>query len=79
MYKTVRVNHDLLHLQNVLFDLDNYSFDKDVISLLNKLKTLVDQKMYKGYSFVNYNVRDKDVILLYEYENEIYKKNSKKY
>ncbi len=54
-----KVDGNLYHLQNVLFDLDNYSFDRDIISLLNQLKTLVDKKLYLNLhdgNIVDYNL-----------------------
>lgn len=39
------IDKNLYHLQNVLFDLDNYSFDSDIIALLNELMELVQRKL----------------------------------
>lgn len=72
MYKTLKVDSNLLHLQNVLFDLDNYSFDRDVLKLLNDLKSLVDRKMYLNSGV--YGARNKHIILLYDYDNKKIKK-----
>ena len=66
MYKDILVDANLLHLQNILFDLENYSFDTDIIRLLNDLKSLVDNKMYHNYTFSNYNVMDKFIIVRYK-------------
>ena len=65
MYKEIPVDRNLLHLQNVIFDLDNYEFDSDIIKLLNELKTLVDKKMFSNYDFENYNIQASDVVLRY--------------
>ena len=65
MYKEIPVDRNLLHLQNVIFDLDNYEFDSDIIKLLNELKTLVDKKMFSNYDFENYNIQSSDVVLRY--------------
>ena len=45
MIEELQVEENLIHLEKVLFDLDNYRFDKDVITLLNQLKSLVDKKL----------------------------------
>ena len=47
----VFIDKNLYHLQNVLFDLDNYSFDSDIIALLNDLKSLVDNKLLSNIDF----------------------------
>lgn len=55
--QTLKVDRNLLHLENVIFDLDNYEFDSDIIKLLNELKTLVDKKL-----FSNLNYNDLDIV-----------------
>lgn len=65
MYKEVVVDSNLYYLENVLFDLDNYKFDRDVIKLLNQLKTLVDNKLWSGLDFENYNIMDEKIIVRY--------------
>lgn len=55
--QTLKVDRNLLHLENVIFDLDNYKFDSDIIKLLNELKTLVDKKL-----FSNLNYNDLDIV-----------------
>lgn len=65
MYKEVVVDSNLYHLENVLFDLDHYKFDRDVIKLLNQLKTLVDNKLWSGLDFENYNIMDEKIIVRY--------------
>lgn len=47
------IDENLLHLENVLLDLDNYKFDQEIISLLNDLKSLCDKKLYSVFSFHN--------------------------
>lgn len=54
----VFIDKNLYHLQNVLFDLDNYSFDSDIIALLNDLKTLVDNKLLSNIDFNKTSVDD---------------------
>lgn len=54
----VLIDKNLYHLQNVLFDLDNYSFDSDIIALLNDLKSLVDNKLLSNIDFNKTSVDD---------------------
>ena len=56
------VNKDLIHLQNILFDLDNYSFDKDIIKILNELKCVVDNKLFKNFNVNGFDTISYDVI-----------------
>ena len=49
MKTTLEINKNLFILLNVLFDLDNYTFDSDILELLNKLKDLVDMKIFKDF------------------------------
>ena len=56
MVEEIKVNIDLLYLENVLFSLDAFQFDKDIIKLLNELSSLVSKKLYSSCSF------DKDVM-----------------
>lgn len=52
----LQVDDDLIHLEYVIFDLDSYKFDRDVIALLNQLKSLVDKKLYS-----NFNLKGRDI------------------
>lgn len=52
----LQVDEDLIHLEHVIFDLDGYKFDRDVIALLNQLKSLVDKKLYS-----NFNLKGRDI------------------
>lgn len=63
MYKEIEVDRNLYHLLNVLFDLDSYKFDREVITLLNQLKSLVDKKLWSGLDFENYNIMDEKIIV----------------
>ena len=40
------IDINLLHLQNTLLDLSNYTFSEDIINKINELKELVEQKLY---------------------------------
>ena len=53
----LQVDENLIHLENVIFDLDSYKFDRDVIALLNQLKSLVDKKLYS-----NFNLKGRDIV-----------------
>lgn len=63
MYKEIEVDRNLYHLLDVLFDLDSYKFDREVITLLNQLKSLVDKKIWSGFDFANYNIMDEKIIV----------------
>lgn len=52
----LQVDEDLIHLEHVIFDLDSYKFDRDIIALLNQLKSLVDKKLYS-----NFNLKGRDI------------------
>lgn len=65
MYKEIEVDRNLYHLLNVLFDLDSYQFDREVIALLNQLKSLVDKKLWSGLDFEDYNIMDEKIIVRY--------------
>lgn len=52
----LQVDKNLIHLENVILDLDSYKFDRDVIALLNQLKSLVDKKLYS-----NFNLKGRDI------------------
>lgn len=54
--EVLSIDANLLHLENVLFDLDNYKFDKDIIGLLNELKSLVDNKLFSKFNTENLDV-----------------------
>lgn len=69
MYKDIVVDRNLYHLMNVLFDLDYYNFDKEIVKLLNELKTLVDKKMFLDYDFSNYNIMSEQVIIRFLLNN----------
>ena len=67
----LKVDENLLYLENVLFDLDNYSFDKDILNLLIDLKSLVDSKLYSKLDLNNLNldVVKKNIIIEYYYKD----------
>lgn len=61
MYKEIEVDINLFFLENLLFGLDYYKFDTDIIKLLNELKSLVDKKLYSNFPFEDYNVLDEKI------------------
>lgn len=63
IYKDIEVDRNLYHLMNLLFDLDCYNFDSDIIRLLNELKTLVDKKLFANYDFSNYNIMSEKIVI----------------
>ena len=62
MKKEIEVDLNLFHLIYILFDLDNYTFDKDITELLKKLRTLVNQKMF--YDFPYNGILDKNIKII---------------
>lgn len=66
MYKEVEVDVNLYHLEFILFDLDNYKFDSDIISILNDLKSLVDKKIWSNIKLEeSYVIDDKIKLKLF--------------
>lgn len=61
----LKVDANLLHLENVLFDLDSYSFDKDILKKLSELKELVDKKLYSDFNKDNLDIEDLEIICKY--------------
>ena len=60
MYKEIEVDVNLYNLSQILTYLDNYRFDNDITNILNKLKKVVDKKM-----FSNYDICDEKIIIKY--------------
>lgn len=63
MYEKLEVDKNLYHLENVLFDLDSYKFDADIIKILNDLKFLVDKKIYSNFNQNGYDIIDEKIII----------------
>ena len=61
----ISIDENLWHLENVLFDLDNYTFDKDILKLLNELKQLVDNKLFSNFNKNNLDIESFEVIFKY--------------
>ena len=69
MFQDVIADRSLLHLEDMLFDLDHYSFDRDIIKLLNELKILVDKKIYKdNFNPCGYDIKDTQYIIHYIFD-----------
>lgn len=64
------IDFNLLYLNNLLLDLDNYSFDNDVLKLLNRLKCVVEKKLYSNLKYPDLNAIKEELIIKYYYENE---------
>lgn len=71
LIKELKVDINLLHLQQVIFDLDNYNYDSDIIRLLNELKTLVDKKIYSNLELdlEKYDIYKQELIMKFYLEN----------
>lgn len=65
MYKNIKVDKDLFYLECILFDLENYRFDEDIASLILKLKSLVETKIFNNLDFEEYGNMDKNIILTF--------------
>lgn len=63
MYKEIVVDRNLYHLLDVLFDLDSYKFDSDILKLLNDLKVLVDKKLWANTNLSGYDIMDEKIII----------------
>lgn len=63
--RKIVVDDNLLHLQNVLFDLKSYSFDDEITKLLDDLRKLVDYKLYSNLDLRDFNVVDVEHIIKY--------------
>lgn len=69
MYQDVITDRSLIHLEDMLFDLDHYSFDRDIIKLLNELKTLLNKKMYKDeFNPGGYDIKETQYIIHYIFD-----------
>lgn len=51
MSEEIEFDVNLLYLQNLLFSLDNFRFDKDIIVLLNELSSLVNKKIFSSCKY----------------------------
>ena len=66
--ETLKVDRNLLHLEDVLFDLDYYEFDNDIIKLLNDLKNLVDKKLYSNSNYNNLDIVEQELIIKFYFK-----------
>lgn len=49
-------DESLLYLNEFLLSLDNYKFDKEILKLLNDLRTLVNNKLFENIGFDDYDI-----------------------
>ncbi len=57
-YREIVIDNNLYYLEYVLNDLDKYKFDDDIVDLLNRLKTLVNDKMWGNVELNDYDILD---------------------
>lgn len=57
------VDENLLHLENVIYDLDRYTFPEDIEIILKNLQELVLEKMFSDLKFDDYEIERKDCII----------------
>lgn len=53
----LEIDENLLRLEHFLLYLDNYSFDDDILEILEKLRRMVDKKLYGPI-----NKKDEDIV-----------------
>lgn len=61
MYKEIEVDGNLFYLERLLFSLDYFRFDDEIIELLNNLKSLIDKKLYSNLSLDNFDILEEKV------------------
>ena len=57
------VDENLLHLENVIYDLDRYTFPEDIEIILKNLQELVLEKMFSDLKFDDYEIERQDCII----------------
>lgn len=57
-YREIVIDNNLYYLEYVLNDLDKYKFDDDIVDLLNRLKTLVNDKIWGNVELNDYDILD---------------------
>lgn len=62
----LQVDENLIHLENVILDLDSYKFDRDVIALLNQLKSLVDKKLYSNFNLKGLDIKEQQMYIRFK-------------
>lgn len=62
----LQVDENLIHLENVILDLDSYKFDRDVIALLNQLKSLVDKKLYSNFNLKGLDIEEQQMYIRFK-------------
>lgn len=69
--QTLKVDRNLLHLENVIFDLDCYKFDSDIIKLLNELRTLVDKKLFSNLNYNDLDIVEQELFIKFYFEKDV--------
>lgn len=59
----LNIDYGLFYLEQVLFSLDDYNFDSDIIKILNDLKTLVDKKLYSKLNLFDNNISNQELFI----------------
>lgn len=67
----IEVDENLLRLEYFLLDLDSYKFDRDIIKLLNDLKTLVDNKLFAPLNETNLDIVSQKMKIVFELKKSI--------
>lgn len=67
MSEEIEFDVNLLYLQNLLFSLDNFRFDKDIIVLLNELSSLVNKKIFSSCKYPSLDIKDVKYKIYLEY------------
>lgn len=67
MLKEIEVDKNLFILENFLFDLDNYNFDREVQTRLNDLIEIVERKLWGDFDFFDKHcLLDKKIIVKFK-------------
>lgn len=64
--KELPVDENLIHLEHVIFDLDSYKFDRDILSKINELKTLVDKKLYSNFNLKGLDIEEQQMYIRFK-------------
>lgn len=69
MIEEFEIDVSLYYLQQVIFSLDAYQYDKDILRILNELKSLVDKKMFTCSKYPNKDIKDVKYKTVFYYED----------
>lgn len=65
MYKEFEVNEHLIYLDNTLRGFQHCIFDKDILKILEKLRKVIDKKLYSQLQLDNCDIVDSKLIFRY--------------